>query len=102
MAFDLDKDDFKEIAAFYDSVFGSVISTVEKRFTSPFDSPDHSYGGLDFSRSWNPVNSSILVEVVIKGESTLNAKPFHNSEAGAINKAEYVVGVFAEDIQSLD
>jgi len=47
------------------------------------------------------VNSSILVEVAIKGEGTRNAKPFHNDEAGAINKAEYVIGVFAEDIQSL-
>ena len=45
-------------------------------------------------------NSSIFVEVVVKGESLRNAEPVHNGEADTINETKRVIGILAENAQS--
>jgi hypothetical protein len=48
----------------------------------------------------HPVDLWILVEVAIKSKSMCDTKPFHDSKAGAINKAEEMIPISAENFQS--
>lgn len=45
----------------------------------------------------HPADTWILVEVAVKSKSMCDTKPFHNDKARAIDKAEEMIPISAED-----